>query len=277
MTVSARAANHLLDAANNTIGFADMRAATSVRAGTFRYDGPDLITGWHHHDLHQIEYALQGIAHVETADARYLLPPHQAVWIPAGLSHCTTLIGVRSIAVFFDPTMFNGIDGRAHVLAATPLLREMIAHATRWPIERPASDEKADAYFTALALLVREWIDDDVPLCLPTSSDPIISAVMDYTQAHLADATSRTVAAHAGISERTLRRHFAATAGMTWREYLHTSRLLRAIALLAQPRRTVLSVALEVGYDSVSAFTRAFCTFSGETPSAYRQRTQVGR
>lgn len=272
VTVSARPANELLTAATADHGLVDMRSATPVRAGTYLYDGGDLVTGWHHHDLHQIEYALEGIAQVETAEARYLLPPQQAVWIPAGLSHRTTLNGVRSVSVFFDPEMVDDTDRRAHVLAATPMLREMMTYATRWPIERPVSDDTADAFFVALALLVRDWVDQQTPLWLPTSNDPVIQAVMTYTQAHLAEATSRTVAAAVGVSERTLRRQFPASTGMTWRQYVHTSRLLRSMALLAQSRRTVLDVAIEVGYHSASAFTRAFHRYTGENPSTYRRR-----
>ena len=80
-----------------------MRDRPTIPAGTFTYDNADLETGWHSHDLHQIEYALEGIAEVETADTRYLLPPHQAMWLPAGCEHRTTLRGVHSIAVFSTP------------------------------------------------------------------------------------------------------------------------------------------------------------------------------
>lgn len=272
MTVSARLANDLPEAATDDPGFVDMRSATPVRAGTYLYEGGDLVTGWHHHDLHQIEYALRGVAQVETAAARYLLPSQQAVWIPAGLSHRTTLNGVRSVSVFFESGMVDDTDGRAHVLAATPLLREMMSYATRWSIDRPVSDATADAFFDALALLMRDWIEHDTPLWLPTSVDPVIQAAMTYTQEHLAEATSATVAAAAGVSDRTLRRQFPALTDMTWSQYLHISRLLRSMALLTQPRRTVLDVATEVGYDSVSAFTRAFRRYTGENPSTYRRR-----
>ena len=37
-------------------------------------------------------------------------------------------------------------------------------------------------------------------------------------------------------------------------------------------RYSVLEVATSVGFDSVSAFARAFVRFTGETPSAYRRR-----
>ena len=280
VTVSARSAKDLPGAANPdpaapSAGVVDMREGSRVRAGTFPYDGGDLVTGWHSHDLHQIEYAFEGIAEVETDGAHYLLPPQQAVWIPAGLTHRTTLKRVRSVAVFFDPAMVNGADDRVRILAATPVMREMIVYSARWPIARPVSDQVADAFFDALALLVSDWLAHETPLCLPTSNDAVLRAVMEYTDAHLADVTVAAVCAAVGVSERSLRRKFGAATGMTWRQYLLQSRLLRAMALLAEPGRTVIDVATEIGFDSVSAFTRAFVRLSGETPTAYRRRVTL--
>jgi AraC-like DNA-binding protein/quercetin dioxygenase-like cupin family protein len=279
VTVSAGSANDLPAAAiphptRNDRGVVDMRAGSMVRAGTYVYEDGDLVSGWHAHDLHQIEYAFKGIAEVETADAHYLLPPQQAVWIPAGLSHHTTLKRVHSIAVFFDPAMIGGAGGRVRILAATDVLREMIVYAQRWPIDRPASDAVADAYFAALALLVAEWLEHEAPLRLPTSSDPVVQEAMRFTNAHLADVTLASMCDAVGASERSLRRQFGAATGMTWRAYLLQARLLRAMALLTEPGRTVIGVATEVGFDSVSAFTRAFVRLAGETPTAYRRRSR---
>jgi AraC-like DNA-binding protein len=277
VTVSARPAKDLPVAANVEaavpgLGIVDMRGGSPVRAGTFAYDGGDLVTDWHSHDLHQIEYAFEGVAELETAGAHYLLPPQQAVWIPAGLTHRTTLKRVRSVAVFFDPAMVEGADDRVRILAATPLIREMIVYAARWPIARPVSDQVADTYFDALALLVVDWLAHEAPLCLPTSSDPMLQAVMDFTNANLAAVTIGDVCATVGISERSLRRQFGAATGMTWRQYLLQSRLMRAMALLTEPGRTVIDVATAIGFDSVSAFTRAFVRLTSETPTAYRRR-----
>ncbi len=273
MTVAAHTARDLLQPAN--LNIADLRDGAPVRAGTYLYQGVDRGSSWHSHDLHQIEYAIQGVAEVETATGHHLLPPQRAIWIPAGLRHRTTLSGVLSLAVFFDPAMISdpGID--AKVLAAPPVLREMLIYAARWPITRTEQDPTADAFFEALARLTLEWLDHDVPLHLPTSDEPLLEAVMTYTQDHLADVTARQVCVAVGISERTLRRRFPAT-GMTWGRYLLASRMLRAMALLAEPGRTVMSVATEVGYDSMSAFSRTFRSFSGELPSAYRARTAPG-
>jgi len=277
VTVSARPAKDLPAAATTVarpVAMVDMRGGTPVRAGSFGYEGEDIVTGWHAHDLHQIEYAFEGVAEVETGTAHFLLPPQQAAWIPAGVAHRTTLKRVRSVSVFFEPAMVPLAGDRVRILAAAPVIREMLVYATRWPIDRHASDPTADAFFDALALLAGEWLEHEAPLCLPTSSDPVVSAVMDYTRDHLADVTVAAVCAAVGVSERTLRRQFGAATGITWRRYVLESRLLRSMTLLTEPGRTVLGVAVDVGFDSVSAFTRAFARFVGETPSAYRRRVR---
>jgi AraC-like DNA-binding protein len=59
---------------------------------------------------------------------------------------------------------------------------------------------------------------------------------------------------------------------MSWRTYLLHARMLRAMALLAAPGQSVQQAATAVGFESLSAFTRAFTQFCGETPSTYRKR-----
>ena len=82
-----------------------------------------------------------------------------------------------------------------------------------------------------------ELLDHDLPLHLPTSHDPLVAAAMRATAADLRSATAAGVARAVGCSERTLRRRFSEVTGMTWRGYLLQSRLLRAMALLADDPR----------------------------------------
>ena len=96
MTVSASSATHLPQSAN----LVELRRGGRARAGSYLYEGHRLVTGWHSHDLHQIQYAIGGVVEVETASAHYLLPPQQAAWIPVGLQHQATMTpDVRSVAV----------------------------------------------------------------------------------------------------------------------------------------------------------------------------------
>jgi AraC-like DNA-binding protein len=275
MTVSAAPANHLPFAA--TIADAPMRETAGIRAGTYAFESDDLVTGWHSHDLHQIEYAFQGVVEVDTSSAHYFLPPQKAVWIPAGLAHNTTLRQVRTMSVFFDPSLVPNPGARARVLAVAPVFREMIVYAARWPITRTENDSLADSYFTTLAQLVFEWLDYETPFSIPTSTDPLVAAIMNYTNSHLSDLTMPQMCRTVGVSERTLRRRFQSDTGMTWRQYLLQTRLLSAMAMLTDGDRSVLDVAIAVGFDSASAFTRAFAQYTGETPSAYRRQATLAK
>jgi AraC-like DNA-binding protein/quercetin dioxygenase-like cupin family protein len=279
MAVAAQSVNHRAQSADpSTNGLAgrrliDLREGGGVLAGSYVYEGDRLVTGYHWHDLHQIEYAVRGVVEVDTDGGRSLLPPHQAAWIPAGCLHQATLhADVRTISVLFAPDLVPDPGASVRVIEVSPLLREMILHAVRWPVTRPDSDERADLFFRTLALVVGEALHQEAALSLPTSADPVVAGAIAHTRAHLTGVTLRDVCTAVGTSERTLRRRFVDEVGMSWRTYLLRARLLHAMSLLAEPDHTVLDVSIAVGFDSVSSFTRAFRRETGESPSAYRRR-----
>jgi AraC-like DNA-binding protein len=274
VTVSASSAKVLSRSANpENVGRIELRQGGRARGGSYLYEGNRLVTGWHSHDLHQIQYAIGGVVEVETAIAHYLLPPQQAAWIPVGLEHQATMTpNVRSVAVMFDPELLPQVDNRARIVAVSPLIRQMMIYALRWPIGRVESDPVSDGFFQTLGHLVFEALEHEAPLSLPTSDNPIVAAAMSYTKAHLSSVTAADVSRAVAISERTLRRQFDIAIGMSWRTYLTHARMLRAMALLAAPGQSVQQTAAAVGFDSLSAFTRSFTQFCGQTPSTYRQQ-----
>ncbi|BCI53316.1 AraC family transcriptional regulator [Mycolicibacterium litorale] len=273
MTVSALSAKGLAEPANMSERVIDLRRGGRALAGSYLYEGDGLITGWHSHDVHQIEYAIGGVVEVETASGHYLVPPQQAAWLPMGLEHQATMnADVRTVAVMFDSALIPDGGDRARILAVSPLLREMMIYALRWPIERAHSDPVSDAFFQTLGNLVIEALDHEAPLSLPSSEHPIVAAAMTYTKEHLQSVTAEEVSRAVSVSERTLRRLFSDELGLSWRTYLLHARMLRAMALLAAPGQSVQETSTAVGFDSLSSFTRAFTQFCGETPSAYRRR-----
>jgi AraC-like DNA-binding protein len=255
----------------------ELRRGGRALAGSYLYEGDGLITGWHSHEVHQIEYALHGVVEVETDAGHYLLPPQQAAWIPAGLQHQAVMNpDVKTVAVMFDAQMIPGSGDRARIIAVSPLIREMMIYALRWPIDRyqdaPEADRVADGFFRTMADLVTEALDHEAPLSLPTSEHPIVAAALAYTKENLGSVTAEDVSRAVAVSERTLRRLFADTLGLSWRTYLLHARMLRAMAMLAAPGQSVQATSSTVGFDSLSSFTRSFTQFCGETPSAYRKR-----
>jgi AraC-like DNA-binding protein len=272
MTVPADSAKDRVQTA--TTGLVDLREDNRWAGGSHLYDGGEqLVTGWHFHDVHEIEYACRGMVEVQTKAGHYLLPPHQAAWIPAALSHKTTLhAGAQTLAVLFEPGLVPMAGDRVRIIAVSALLREMMLYSARWPISRTESGPEANSFFQALGYVVADALDDEMPLNLPVPADPVVAAAADYTRAHLAHVTVGDVTRAVGVSERTLRRSFHAHLGMSWRSYLLRARVLRSMAMLAQPDRTVLEVSIAVGFDDAGAFARSFARHCGETPSAYKRR-----
>src|SRR5689334_7262748 len=272
MTVPADSAKDQLQTA--TTGLVDLRESGGWTGGSHMYDGGEqLVTGWHYHDVHEIEYACRGLVEVRTQAGHYLLPPHQAVWIPAGLHHQTTLnADGQTLAVLFEPGLVPLPGDRVRIIAVSALLREMMLYSARWPISRTESGPEADSFFQALGYVVGEALDDERPLNLPAATDPVVTAATDYTLSHLDHVTVSDVTRAVGVSERTLRRIFSAHLGMSWRSYLLRARVLRSMALLAQTDRSVLEVSIAVGFDDAGAFARSFARHCGETPSAYKRR-----
>ena len=115
----------------------ELRRGGRALAGSYLYEGDGLITGWHSHEVHQIEYAMHGLVEVETDSAHYLLPPQQAAWIPAGLEHQAVMNpDVKTVAVMFEPHLIPDAGDRARIIAVSPLIRELMIHALKWPIDR---------------------------------------------------------------------------------------------------------------------------------------------
>ena len=272
MTVPADSAKDQVQAA--TTGLVNLREDSRWPGGSLLYDGGEqLVTGWHFHDVHEIEYACRGVVEVKTQAGHYLLPPHQSAWIPAGLQHQTTLhADGRTLAVLLEPRLVPAAGDRVRIIAVSALLREMMLYSVRWPISRTESGVEADSFFQALGYVVADALEDERPLNLPVSADPVVTAATDYTRAHLDRVAVSDVTRAAGVSERTLRRIFNTHLGMSWRSYLLRARVLRAMALLSQPDRSVLEVSIAVGFDDVGAFARSFARHCGESPSAYKRR-----
>lgn len=106
---------------------------------------------------------------------------------------------------------------------------------------------------------------------LPNCTDPRLQRALIITINNIG-ARLPEVCREAGMSERTLRRRLKAETGMTWEAYRQRSRLLRAVALFDDPNVSVTRVSAACGFDSPSAFAKAFRLALGETPSAYRRR-----
>jgi AraC family transcriptional regulator len=92
-----------------------------------------------------------------------------------------------------------------------------------------------------------------------------------YVESHFGSELSLDeLAAHAGVSRFHLSHAFAARTGRPLMTYVRGRRLTEAARALARGAPDILGVALEAGYNSHEAFTRAFRDQFGLTPEAVR-------
>jgi AraC-like DNA-binding protein len=232
----------------------------------------DVDLKWHRHDMHQLSCAFEGAVEIESTRGRNLVPRQLAVWIPAGVPHCTRMHCVRWVSVFFPALTVADAEQRVRTVMVSPLMREMMREAMRWPIGAPV-DALRTSFFDTMSRLCTEWIAREADLFLPTSSDSRVQRALDYTTQHM-ELKLADVCDHASMSVRSLRRHLQAEIGMTWEAYRHRGRLLQAISLLSETQESVGEIAARCGFESPSAFAKVFRTTMGEAPREYRNRAR---
>lgn len=100
-----------------------------------------------------------------------------------------------------------------------------------------------------------------------------VRKVTAYMQAHLDQSIGLDVLADlAGLSRFHFCTAFRLATGSTPHAWLVKLRIERAQLLLARTELSVIQVALEVGYETASAFTASFRKMTGMTPTTFRQR-----
>jgi AraC-like DNA-binding protein/mannose-6-phosphate isomerase-like protein (cupin superfamily) len=221
----------------------------------------------HSHRRAQLLYATSGVASVTTDHASYVLPPQRALWIPSGVAHEVTCRGLVSLrTLYVDERVRKDLPDSCRVFEVSDLLRELVLAAFRMPIEYDENGRDG----RVMSLILDEIASaPGIPLQVSMPQDPrllrICRAILDDpAHAHTLDDWSRI----AGMGRRTFTRLFRREAHMsfaTWRQHV---RLMEAMARLATGE-PVTSVALDVGYNSPSAFTAMFRKAFGAAPTRY--------
>ena len=232
----------------------------------FRRDYADReATGRHHHARAQLLYAVRGVMRITTDRAGFVVPPGRALWVPAGEPHAVELIGrVAMRALFLRADAARVGPAGVTVMAASPLLRELILAACEEPLEW---DEHGRGGHLAALMLDEIRRAPSLPFGVPEPREPRLARLAAALRADPAlDLSLEDWAARIGASPRSLSRLFRAETGLSFGAWRQSLRLAEAAALLAQgvpPARA----AAAVGYASAPAFGAAFRAAFGITPA----------
>jgi AraC family transcriptional regulator, arabinose operon regulatory protein len=119
------------------------------------------------------------------------------------------------------------------------------------------------------------WCDAQNRLGVRT--DERLLRVIDHVDAHLAEPLDVTRLANVvHLSASRLTRLFRDHLGTSPQRYVERQRMIRAKQLLDLTARPVAAIAREVGWADPLYFSQRFARFTGQSPTAYRQRDRPG-
>lgn len=226
---------------------------------------------------HKVVHVRAGRLELEGPRGVWAILPTHMVFIPAGRPYeIRTDDGTEVAVVHLDAPMTPWHHDGCWAAGTSPLAREMVDYALRWPRERDRDDPVAGSFFRTFGLLCADWFSRQRILWLPTGQSPGIRAAIRHVIANVDDGSLEGAASAAKLSPRTLRRHFREDTGMTWRQFVREARMMQAMEMLASGRHRISDVAMAVGFSSFGAFTQAFSACVGRTPSDFARSQRAG-
>lgn len=226
----------------------------------------------HWHARAQFIFAVEGTMAVRTPRRAWIVPPSRALWVPSHTVHEIHMHGaVEMRSLYVDNAAAAGMPAGCVVLDVTPLLRELVVRAVALP---HGYDEDGDD-----GLLMRLLMAEirRLPACaldLPLPESPDLTALCERI---LADLSTRhpcaSDASAMNTTSRTLYRRFLRETGITFARWKQQARLLESIRRLADGT-PVTTVAIDLGYESASAFSTMFRRALGIAPRAFIARVK---
>lgn len=220
----------------------------------------------HSHPRSQLTYCSSGVMMVMTAEGVFMLPPHRAIWIPAGLEHEVQCRGpVSSYTLYIDPAL-DPDPQTARVIEVSDLVRALVFEVGQFEPSYDLDGREGQIATLLLSEIRRMAV---TPSDLPLPRDPRLLRVCHALMENPADHRDLDGwASLAAMGRRTFTRAFRRETGAglaTWRQQV---RLMAAIPMM-EAGKSVANVAYEVGYESPSAFTATFHKVFGLPPSAF--------
>lgn len=216
-------------------------------------------------------WQVEGSADCDLEGEPFRIPAGHALWVPAGITH---RVEVHADSVLLPvhvrvDTVVGALSSPRCISVDADLQTRLLAlfQSQTTIIKHPHSLDRA-----VLSMLSGRIVPHSG---LPLPCTAAARAIAEHFRDHPSDGTPLSDLARAQhVSTRTVERAFVAETGRTAREW----RLERRMDLASTLLRRMVSppvVAARVGYQSYSAFRRAFKTAFGQTPTEYARRFAV--
>lgn len=225
------------------------------------------IIEFHGHIRSQLLYASNGIMTVTTDQGIWVVPPLRAVWIPPHVQHQIKTLGNLSMrTLYIDPGYCHNTPEHCCVVSVSPFLKELILTAVKIPADYELNSPE-DRIMAVILDQIRQM--EVTPLNLPIPKDPRLKEIFVQLSENPGD--KRTLTEWGNLvctTRRTLTRLFQSDIGMGFGQWRQQIRILESLGRIAM-NEPVTSVAIDLGYDSPSAFISMFKKALGKTPGKY--------
>jgi len=217
---------------------------------------------------HQWICATQGTLTVMVDRTWYVVPPKQALWLPAGtLYTLATMDGAEFTCISIEATVEVSLPSGCTMYRVSSLLLELLVEA-----DHIRQSKEVSSYVGLLQRIIVEQLhrQTEQNFQLPWPTHERLLTICQQVYLHPDD--GRTLdewAVLLGISSRTLTRLFSEEMGISFRAWRYRLRLCRALEWLCH-ERPVTEIAQELGYANPSAFAYMFKESMGCTPSEWR-------
>jgi len=211
---------------------------------------------------------------VQTASGAWMVPAHQGIWIPSGVTHSITMLSrVATRSVYLEDSAVEGIAKQCQVLGISPLLRQLLIEA----VDLPSEYDPLGRAGKIMSLVVDEIHAAPVlPLSLPLPMEKrLAQRCQRFLERPSAQDTLERWSGELGLSRRTFTRLFRQQTGLTFSAWQRRACLLSALPRLLGGER-VTTIAYDLGYSSPAAFTVMFKQLVGLAPNAYRKKASEG-
>jgi AraC-like DNA-binding protein len=221
----------------------------------------------HHHRCGQMFGTMSGLVAVVVGEHHWIVPTGRSVWIPPNCPHSLQSYGpLQSWSIYLDEEACQRLPSDPGTMQTTALLNEAACRAARWEAGEITEAQKR----IALVILDEIYSLRHDAIKLPMPKDSRALRVANALATNLSDNRSIVEWARwSGSSSKTLSRHFIDETGMTLGQWRQQARILRALELLSS-ELPVTTIALELGYETTSAFVAMFKRWRGMSPGRLR-------
>lgn len=250
---------------------------------------PEVCT--HYHQDPELFYLLSGHFEVKIDDAVYQMKKGDILLINANKRHTLAAKGELLMARFeIDFHLLaeqlgsmqllfwcNSVIDKNEAFQELRILLDKI-------IDRYFEQENKDAlrmnalYYETLYVLAGNFLvkSDDIRLNVEDSQDRVrIRQIQNYIQENYQSQISlNDLADRLFLSNAYLSKYIKKHLGLTFMEYLNNVRLFHAVDELLYSKKNITHIAMDNGFPTSAAFTKAFRDVHGESPSEYRKLMQ---